>query len=54
MLEYRAYVLDPEGRVMRRVDDATAERQARQLVDGHDVELWSGNRKIASFARHRP
>jgi hypothetical protein len=29
-------------------DDAAAE-QAKQLVDGHDVELWQPARKIAVF-----
>jgi hypothetical protein len=25
--------------------------QAKQLVDGHDVELWQRDRKIAKFDR---
>jgi hypothetical protein len=31
-------------------DDAAMER-AKQLVDGHDVELWQNERKIARFDR---
>ena len=31
-------------------DDAAMER-AKQLVDGHDVELWQNERKIVQFDR---
>ena len=27
-------------------DDAEATAKAKRLVDGHDVELWSGNRLV--------
>jgi hypothetical protein len=30
-------------------DDKTAKEYAKNLVDGHDVELWQGERKIATF-----
>jgi hypothetical protein len=30
-------------------DDAAATAAARQLVDGHDVELWQLGRMIAKF-----
>jgi hypothetical protein len=30
-------------------DDAAAIAAAQQLVDGHDVELWQRDRKIAKF-----
>jgi hypothetical protein len=30
-------------------DDDTAKEQAKQLVDGHDVELWQLGRKVATF-----
>ena len=32
-------------------DEAEAIKQAKQLVDGHDVELWQLDRKIETF-RH--
>ena len=32
-------------------DEPEAREHARQLVDGHDVELWQLDRKIAAF-RH--
>jgi hypothetical protein len=31
------------------VDDDTAKERAKALVDGHDVELWQLDRKIADF-----
>lgn len=54
MQEYRAYILDRKGHVQSRVDlictdEGTAMQHAKQLVDGHDVELWQGDRKIAVF-----
>ena len=54
--EYRAYILDQDGHVSRAIelvcpDDETAKKQARQLVDGHNVELWQGDRQIATFDR---
>jgi hypothetical protein len=32
-------------------DDETAKEYARQLADGHDVELWQGDHQIATFDR---
>jgi hypothetical protein len=54
MAEYRAYIIEIEGRLSRSIqlicpDDETAKEYAQQLVDGHDVELWQGHRKITSF-----
>ena len=45
MPTYRAYLINGDNRVAsyRPVDadtDAEALRAARQLVDGHDVEVW--------------
>ncbi|WP_035994520.1 hypothetical protein [Bradyrhizobium sp. WSM1253] len=56
MHRYQAYVLDQGGRIQMRVDLVcegveTAKEKAKQLVDGHDVELWDGDRKVATFAR---
>jgi hypothetical protein len=56
MQEYRAYVMGPDGHVQSRVDircddEAEAIRLAKQLVDGHDVELWQLDRQIETF-RH--
>lgn len=54
MNEYRAYLMGPDGHIQNRVDlvcehDEAAKEQAKQLVDGHDVELWQFDRKIATF-----
>jgi hypothetical protein len=49
--EYRAYIVGRDGhfascRGFRCADDTEAVTWARQLVDGQDVELWSGERFI--------
>ena len=56
MNEYRAYLMGPDGHIKSRVDlicehEEAAKEQAKQLVDGHDVELWQLDRKIATFIR---
>ena len=32
-------------------DDEAAQEEAKQLIDGHDIELWQYARKVASFKR---
>lgn len=59
MPEYRAYILDREGHIIRPVElfcenDDAAKEDARKLVDGDDVELWQLDRKIATFEHHHP
>jgi len=54
MQEYRAYVVGPLGRIMRRIElrcenDDQAKEQAKQLVEGYAVELWQETRKVAMF-----
>ena len=56
MPDYRAYIMGPDGHVQNRVelrcdDDVEAIRLAKQIVDGHDVELWQLDRHIETF-RH--
>jgi hypothetical protein len=58
MPEYRAYIIGTDGHFHNAVplecaDDTEATEQAKQLVDGHDVELWQRARKIATF-EHKP
>jgi len=58
MAEYRAYTVGIDGHLLRAVelvcpDDEAAKQSAQQLMDGHDVELWQGDRKIDLF-RHMP
>jgi len=58
MQEYRTYILGRDGHIQSRVDiicanDEAAKKQAKQLVDGHDVELWQLDHRIAEFLRRR-
>ena len=54
MQEYRAYLIGPDGHIFQRTDlvcadDEAAKESAKRLVNGHDVELWQLDRKIATF-----
>jgi hypothetical protein len=51
---YRAYIIGIDGQFLRAIelvcpDDEAAKEYAKQLVDGHDVELWQQDRKIETF-----
>jgi hypothetical protein len=51
VVDYRAYFVGSEGHFVRFVrlscsDDAEAIEQARRLIEGQDIELWSGERFI--------
>jgi hypothetical protein len=51
MAEYRAYTVGDDGHFigfepMICRDDAEAVAKAHRLVDGHDIELWSGPRFV--------
>ena len=55
-MDYRAYIMGPDGHIENRVElqcdhDDEAVGLAKQLVDGHDVELWQLDRHIETF-RH--
>lgn len=52
--QYRAYVIGSDGHFIDAKDipckdDETATAAAKQLVNGHEIELWHGNRKVAAF-----
>ena len=54
MAEYRAYILTPDDHITKAVDlfcedDEAAKERARQLVNGHDVELWQLGRKVETI-----
>ena len=56
MPEYRIYTIGSDGHFYSSIpldcaDDAEATKQAEQLVDGHYVELWQRDRKIARLDR---
>jgi hypothetical protein len=51
MAEYRAYTVGLDGHFIGSqalicADDAEAIEKAQRFVDGHDIELWSGDRLI--------
>lgn len=54
---YRAYLLEADGSikqpplVLEVEDDAAAVEAARLLVDGQDVEIWQGKRRIEQLAK---
>ena len=54
MAEYRAFIIGIDGLFLRAIelvcpDDDSATEYAKQLVDGHDIELWQRDRKITAF-----
>jgi hypothetical protein len=54
MLEYRAFIFREDDHIVRALEpvcssEESAKEHATQLVDGHDVELWQGDRKIETF-----
>ena len=55
MPEYRASLVSEDGSVLRSIllvcpDDEIAKEYARQLVDGHAIELWQGERRVGKFS----
>ena len=51
MGDYRAYAVGKDGRIVTRHefvarDDDDALEQTRQYLDGLDIELWTGSRKV--------
>ena len=56
MADYRAYTVGPDGHFVGYEplvcgSDKEAIEQAKRLVDGHDLELWSGDRFIVRLER---
>jgi hypothetical protein len=53
MPEYRFYAIKRDGHVEGQPvaldvpNDAAAMKEARQLVNGHDIEIWQGARVVA-------
>jgi hypothetical protein len=51
---YRAYFIGRDGHFIKAVDlvcedDEAAKKQAQQMVEGFDVELWQQDRRIEKF-----
>jgi hypothetical protein len=56
MPEYRACLMNDDGSVKRSLqlvcpDDGTAKEYARQLADGHAIELWKEEVQIGRFMK---
>ena len=54
MTGYYAYFIDVDGRISKRIaivcdDDEEAKQFAKEMVDGHAIELWQEARMIATF-----
>jgi hypothetical protein len=52
MAEYRAYTVGLDGhfvgsRILTCSDDVEAIEKARQFVESHEIELWSGDRFVS-------
>ena len=60
MAAYRAYLVDTENHirgvpiVIEAETDEQAVAAAKGFVDGHDVELWRGDKKIACLREKPP
>ena len=57
--EYRAYLVGLDGRFVGfepivSTDDSEATEKAQRLTNGHDVELWSGERMIVRIHYQPP
>lgn len=58
MIGYRAYIIGDDGhvnnyRAYKSANDTEAVVWAKQLGDGHDVELWSGRRFIIQLEHEK-
>jgi hypothetical protein len=58
MPEYRAYTVGGDGHFIGFeplvcANDIEANEKAQRLVNGHDIELWSGPRLVARL-EHKP
>ncbi len=54
---YRAYSLDSDGKIAKPPavldcdNDQRAIELAKPMVDGYDIEVWQGNRRITLLKR---
>ena len=56
-MDYRAYILNDEGHIigvheLNCADDDEAKAKAAQMLDGHDLEVWQCERRIAVLKHH--
>jgi hypothetical protein len=56
--EYRVDTVGTDGDVLKEIEldcpnDHAAVESAKQFIDGHDIQLWQSDRKVATF-KHKP
>jgi hypothetical protein len=54
MSDYRVYIIGADGHVVKAIqlncrDDNAAIESAKQFINGHDIELWQRDRRVARF-----
>lgn len=54
MSDYRVYIIDDDDHIINFIeidcaDDSDAIEHAKHHLDGHDIELWQRDRRIARF-----
>lgn len=59
MADYRAYFVGDAGHFigfepMICRDDAEAIKNARRLIGGYDIELWTGERHVVTLKAKKP
>jgi hypothetical protein len=58
MAEYRVYAIGGDGHIVKSTplicdDDSQAVQKARELCEGHTLEIWSGERFVARLNTER-
>ncbi|MFK4486691.1 hypothetical protein [Bradyrhizobium sp. USDA 336] len=56
-MDYRAYIMSEDGHIsgvheFECADDEGAKAKAAQMLDGHDLEVWQRERRVAILKRH--
>jgi hypothetical protein len=56
MADYRAYLLNPDGKIIEAFDfvshdDEAAKKHALDAASGQVLELWQGERQVETFKR---
>ena len=55
VMDYRAYILDVDGRIIgvHELDCANDDEPSEiKLLDGHDLEVWHRERRVARLKHH--
>jgi hypothetical protein len=57
MPDFRVYFIGDDGHIqgvreLANMTEAEAIEQAKQLLDGHDLEVWEGERAVANLSKN--